>query len=398
MEPEHRCKSGMDGGLTAASLVSSPPLYLRTAVFLSNQPGPPQFTDGGIDGFAILRDRAAHWEAVPLEIRNAGSYLLAFDNSGGLATGLAVAKLSAQPGNVQVTIRDDTGAQIGTGSISLPGLGHTSFMLDQNYPITAAKPGTIEFVTPSGGQISVLGLRINSISITAIPVMAPVDASGGSIAHVTFNGSFATQFTLVNLGVTTAPATLSFYDESGNPLTVPLFMPQSGRVNTTSTLTQALVPGASLLIETRGQDALPAMVGSAQLSTTGKVSGFAVFRWIPLGHEASVPLETRNADAYVLAFDNTDGLTTGLALANIANQPANVVVNVWGDMGVLMQSDTISLPALGHTSFMLSDRYATAVGKRGTVEFVTPTGGQISALGFRTEADGTLTAIPVLGK
>src|SRR5580698_8084442 len=39
--PERRCKSGMDGGLTAASLLSSPPLYLRTAVFLSNQPGPP---------------------------------------------------------------------------------------------------------------------------------------------------------------------------------------------------------------------------------------------------------------------------------------------------------------------------------------------------------------------
>src|ERR1700677_4385335 len=42
MRPERRCKSGMDGGLTAASLVSSPLLYLRTAVFLSNQPGPPQ--------------------------------------------------------------------------------------------------------------------------------------------------------------------------------------------------------------------------------------------------------------------------------------------------------------------------------------------------------------------
>src|ERR1700727_527110 len=33
----------MDGGLTAASLFSSPLLYLRTAVFLSNQPGPPHF-------------------------------------------------------------------------------------------------------------------------------------------------------------------------------------------------------------------------------------------------------------------------------------------------------------------------------------------------------------------
>ena len=46
MEPERRRKSGMDGGLIAASLITSPPLYLRTAVFLSNQPGPPQTSQG----------------------------------------------------------------------------------------------------------------------------------------------------------------------------------------------------------------------------------------------------------------------------------------------------------------------------------------------------------------
>jgi hypothetical protein len=40
--PEHRCKSGMDGGFTAAILFS-PPLHLRTADFLSKRWGPPHF-------------------------------------------------------------------------------------------------------------------------------------------------------------------------------------------------------------------------------------------------------------------------------------------------------------------------------------------------------------------
>src|SRR5579862_6425086 len=40
MRPERRCKSGMDGGLAAASLVS-PPHHLRTADFLSKRWGPP---------------------------------------------------------------------------------------------------------------------------------------------------------------------------------------------------------------------------------------------------------------------------------------------------------------------------------------------------------------------
>src|SRR5438552_18460100 len=41
MEPERRCKSGMDGGLRAAVLFS-PPLHLRMDDFLSNRWGPPQ--------------------------------------------------------------------------------------------------------------------------------------------------------------------------------------------------------------------------------------------------------------------------------------------------------------------------------------------------------------------
>jgi len=40
MRPERRCKSGMDGGLTAASMIS-PPHHLRTPDFLSKRWGPP---------------------------------------------------------------------------------------------------------------------------------------------------------------------------------------------------------------------------------------------------------------------------------------------------------------------------------------------------------------------
>ena len=69
------------------------------------------------------------------------------------------------------------GAQVGTGSISLGARGHASFMLTdaaQGYPATAGIRGTIEFDTPSGGQIAPLGLRAASIpggyTVTTIPV------------------------------------------------------------------------------------------------------------------------------------------------------------------------------------------------------------------------------------
>ncbi len=56
---------------------------------------------------------------VPPEVGNTGSYILAFDNTGTLATGLAIANEAPQAAHVNVIPRDDTGAQIGTGSISL---------------------------------------------------------------------------------------------------------------------------------------------------------------------------------------------------------------------------------------------------------------------------------------
>jgi len=111
-----------------------------------------------------------------------------------------------------------------------------------------------------------------------------------------------------------------------------------------------------------------------------------------------VPLETRNASAYVLAFDNTNGRATGLALANVTNQAAGVPVVLRDDTGATLSTATINVAANGHTSFVLTDNYAFAAGRRETVEFDTPAGVQISILGIRATPAGAVTTIPVLAK
>ena len=221
---------------------------------------------------------------------------------------------------------------------------------------------------------------------------------GGSIAHATYNGGFTSVFYLVNTGAAPASFTLSFFDESGNPLNVPLLQPQSENTTTTSALTQTLAAGAMLVVQTQAQDALPSVVGSAQLTTTGNVSGFEIFRWTTFGQEASVPLETRAPASYVLVFDNTNGLTTGVALANASGTAAKVSVIIRDDTGTQIGTDTISFSGHGHTSFLLPSKYAFAGNKRGMVEFVVPQDGQISVVGLRAKADGTLTTMPVLTK
>ena len=353
----------------------------------------------GVTGFGIFGNPTQKWEAVvPLETRDSSRYVLPFDNTGTMATGVAVANLSNSAGNIVAIVRDPQGNVMGSSNILLGPLGHTSFMLTTSFPMTAGQRGTVEFQRPVGGKISALGLRANGPSLTTLPVLADVTSGGGSFTHVLYNGGFTNSFTLVNTSATASQVTLNFFGKTGSALTVPLLLPQSGQTITTSSLVQTIPGNGSLLIETVGQAGIPVVEGSARLVTTGNVSGFGIFKSISSGQEASVPLEDRNPASYVLAFDNTGGLATGIAVSDVANLPAGMGIVIRDDAGALMLSTTLNLPASGHTSFMLPEQYPVTTGKRGTVEFVTPSGGRISPLGLRATPAGNLTTIPVLAK
>ena len=359
-------------------------------------------TAGKADGFAIFRLKSTGQEAaVPLETRSASSYLLAFDNTGGMVLGVAVENVSAQAASVGVVIRDDTGAQIGTGSLALQGSGHTSFVLSTQFPVTANKRGTIEFDTPPGGQISALGIRFTPAgAFTTIPVLANVGASGGSIAHIASGNGWKTTFVLVNTGSGAAQAHLKFFADDGSPLSLPLSFPQSGgNATSAASLDRTLAAQATLIVESQGPDFNPVQVGSAQLTTDGQVSGFVVFRYTNNGQEAVAPLESRHAGAYLLAFDNTGGAATGVAVNSISTQASNVSVIIRDEAGAQIGTGTISLAANGHSAFTLAvDKFPVTAGIRGTIEIDAHTGVQIGALGIRIPPTHTFTTLPALVK
>jgi len=361
---------------------------------------------GATAGFAIFHLIPGAQEAVvPLETRNASSYLLAFDNTNGVVLGVAVANLSMQPATIQVVIRDHTGLQIASGSLpALAAGGHTAFVLSSLFPITADKNGTVEFDTPSGGHISVLGIRTTplgtSTTLTTIPALADVGTGGGSIAHLAVSNGWQTTFVLVNAGTTPSLANLNFLDDNGNPLPLSVTLPQLGGAPTTVTgLTPTLAGGAMLLVQANGPLANAVQIGSAQLTTTGKISGFVIFRYQPNGQEAVVPLESRNAAAYVLAFDNTAGTATGVAVNSVSSQAVSVPVIVRNDAGAQIATGNIALAANGHSAFTLGvDQFPAALGIRGTIEFDAPAGAQIGALGIRIPIAHTFTTLPALTK
>jgi len=351
---------------------------------------------GNVNAYEIFRYGPSGQEAaVPMQT-SPGPLVLVFDNTtlvNTLGTGVAVANLGAQPATVPIVINDDSGAQITSGSIPLAAYGHTAFTLANQYPATAGKRGTVNFAPPPLGLMSVLGIRSNGNSFTTIPVMPPAGALRGSMSHIVAGGGWRTVFYIVNAGSQISNVTLSFFDDSGNPLALALTFLETGVTSTAATVTQAVGAGATLVIQAQGTGEQVSL-GSAQLTSDRGANAFAVLRYDPSGQEATTPLETRNAPAYVLAYDNTAPLAMGVALANLSSQSATIGLILRDDTGAVLQTTSVTLPANGHSAFVLGMNYPLTAGKRGTAEFDSSSS-QISVLGIRANGNA-FTSIPVL--
>src|SRR5579864_5449911 len=261
--------------------------------------------------------------------------------------------------------------------------------------------GTID--TSTGAQTLVSTSKFPAFfGLAPYPLAAPAPPFIGSMPHLAAEGGWTTTFTLVNKGTTAASAETSFFAPNGGPLSLRINLPQTSSSTTASSVNHTLPPNASFIMQATGPANVTYLEGSAQLGATGTVDGFAIFHFNPNQQEAVVPMETRAASSYLLAFDNTTGVFTGVAIANVSSASANIPVIIRDEQGNLLSSTSLLLAANGHTSFVLSDPAAgfpVTANRRGTLEFDAPSGSQISVLGIRYTpgpVGGTTTTIPAL--
>ena len=363
---------------------------------------------GSADGFAIFHyDPSSQEAVVPLETRNASSYVLAFDNTNGVLTGVAIENVSAQAANVPVILRDGNGNQIGTGSIPLGGSGHTSFVLSTQFPMTANIVGTIEIDTPgfgsaTPGQISVLGIRYTPPgTLTTIPALANVGTTGGLLAHLASAAGWQTTFVLVNTGASAASAQLNFYDNNGNPLTLPLDV-HADRRGVEFRGGDADHPGARVVVGAeRGSSGRGAAYRLRTADDVGQRQRHGDF---PLQHQ-------RTGSGGAARKPQRESLCTGVrqhrwhgdrCRGQFSQSPLAALIPV------VLRDDTgaevgtgggeIVLSANGHSSFVLSTEFAATAGIRGTIEFDTPSGAGKSASWGSVPLSLTFTTLPPLAK
>ena len=117
-------------------------------------------------------------------------------------------------------------------------------------------------------------------------------------------------------------------------------------------------------------------------------------------------MQSVNSSKYLMWFDNTSEFSTAIAAANVSTQPANITVVMRNDAGTVSLTQMIALPGLGHTSFDLTIpatwpaniTFALAQNARGTLEFDTPAGGQVSVLGLSFNPASAFTSVPDAAK
>jgi hypothetical protein len=354
--------------------------------------------DAAISGFLIFRYTPTGQEVlVPLSSGAATSYELAFDNTGGLSTGLALASSSTQAVTVGVTALDQDGRALLNSTIAIPALGHQSFVAAAQFAALSNQRGTLQFTPPSGAQISVVGIRATAAgTFTGIPLLGTGGTGSGALADLASGGGWSTLIQLVNTSGNSAQAHLKFYGDSGAPLNLPLTSTDINLNQTASSVDASLLPNGTVLIQSTGATGSALLSGSALSTSDPGVTGFLIFRYNPTGAQVLVPMATGAPNSYLVAFDQTNGLTTGIALSNSTTATSNVTAYLRDQNGTMFASSVITLPPLGHTSFVLTSMFPAAVLKYGTVQFIPPSGQQIGVAGIRYTPAGAFTSIPLL--
>lgn len=318
---------------------------------------------------------------------------LALDSAGVPGNVLESWTVSRLPGGTQpplTTLRDRLGLSLTAG---------------QGYWLIVQPMAADTYVVWYTNVLGLTGAMANYGSgwqlLTGITATQPAFSIGmsrlSSLSHIASGGGWTTVITLVNTAAVLNQLVVSLFADDGSPLNLSLTATLQGasQTSTTQQVVETLNPNATLQISMGGV-AGSTEVGSAQVYSTGSLSGYAIFRQTPQSggqaSEGTVPLQTDFPYSLGLPYDNTTGFVMGVALANLSPTPQNITVQISDVNGNSLSTQTVSIAGNGHTSFVLPTQFPVTQGNLGVMKF-TGNGG-LSGLGLRFSPFGTFTSVP----
>jgi hypothetical protein len=213
------------------------------------------------------------------------------------------------------------------------------------------------------------------------------------ISQFVDGGSWLTSITVTNLETYSTSFNVLFFQNDGTDFNVPIV----GLPGLQRGVAVTLAAMGTLTFYTTGTNSnLTAGWALLSQTNTDSVGISAVFRQVVPGgqaQEAVVPAVNQFETHFVLNFDDTVYIT-GLALANPTVDTVAVVANIRNTEGEIIDTQNLTLAPYNHVSFSLPASWASTLGIRGTIEFLT-SGFGVGALGLRFNGSA-FTSINVL--
>jgi hypothetical protein len=244
-------------------------------------------------------------------------------------------------------------------------------------------------------EAAIFGTVLTAAQVGQLQNDARTSAVTGVIPHFAAGDSFVTDFYIVNSSNQPENFSISFYDDSGRPVLVPLGS------NTLATLEGTIAAYSTNFYEAgTSQGALVA--GSAVISSGPAITVQTLFRRHGSDgsyYEAAVPASNGNHefeipfDATTLA-ENGAQLYTGIAIANMDSAiTANVVCNARNSQGNLIPNAVV-VPALNPLGHWANYLFPALTGLRGTLDCSSNT--KIGSMGLRALGANAISSLPVI--
>jgi len=248
---------------------------------------------------------------------------------------------------------------------------------------TPAAVGTSTFTI--GVTDSTAAFSSQTFSLTILPSSLDF-TSALRVAQVVDGGGFVNQFVIVNLDTSQVSYQFRFWGDDGSALSLPLTNSALGD------LAGTLAPGATAFARTSGNSA-PLLQGWAEVASTGRIGVLAIFRLATPGKpdsEATV-IGAQLGGNIFLPFDNTQGFVTGVAVSNAnPTQSVSITMIFTSDTGAQTNA-VITLPAHGHTAFVMPAAYPATAGVRGSIRFLSSP--DIAVVGLRFSPNNSFTSL-----
>jgi photosystem II stability/assembly factor-like uncharacterized protein len=259
---------------------------------------------------------------------------------------------------------------------------------------TAASTYTFTIVvTDAAGGVAT---QTYTLSVIAAP---PLTRSG-VLSQIAAGGGWTTEVSLSNSSSSAVIVSIQLHAEDGTALSLPESITQQGapQTATAASITVVINPNATVVVSMEDQGASTSVGWADVLSSSGSLSGFAIFRYTSSPgtvSEGTAPLVTQFPTKVLVPYDNTGGFSTGMALVNLSTVPVSVTATLWNATGSSLGTQSIALVASGHASFFFPDKFSATTGNQGFVTLQSNGSSGLTAVGLRFSPFGTFTSVPV---